>query len=71
MQDVEIFQEVIKHTYGDLKRQHRDVVDHLRETQSEAFFKIDKEKEEKNKVVGEIVYGRIETETQKLKIKME
>ena len=71
MQDVEIFQEVIKHTYGDLKRQHRDVVDHLRETQSEAFFKIDKEKEEKNKVVGEIVYGRIETETQKLKIKLE
>ena len=63
MQDVQIFQEVIKHTYGDLKRQHRDVVDHLRETQSEAFFKIDKEKEEKNKVVGEIVYGRIETET--------
>ena len=71
MQDVEIFQEVIKHTYGDLKRQHRDVVDNLRETQSEAFFKIDKEKEERNKVVGEMVYSRIDTETQKLKEKMQ
>ena len=40
MKDVEIFKEVVKDTFGNLKRKHRGIVDDLRTTEYETFSKI-------------------------------
>ena len=37
IKDVEVFQAVVKHTYGDLQRKHRDVVDNLKLLEYEKF----------------------------------
>ena len=40
LKDVEVFKEVVKDTYGSIKRQHRGIVDELRTTEYETFSKI-------------------------------
>ena len=63
LKDVEIFKEVVKDTYGSLKRKHRGIVDDLRTTEYDTFSKIGA----MNEKVSETAGSKIDQEVRKLK----
>lgn len=70
IKDLEIYEHVIKHTYGEIRSTHRGVVDNLRTTERETFVRVQTANRGGRRAQDETqAYSKIDEEVQKIKQK--